>query len=584
MKKLLCCGFVIVMVVLLSVCFWACSSTPDVQPLPAAEETEPASLDTPVVSLFVPESVDRSYFSFPDATIMADLQIGSPESLRRAVANILKTSTSYTQSDKVALTVAYEIMNMVWKSERNTIEIPSGDLEANPYTGAIESARIGIYDLNTGNSDFFTLVLPSLVLVLDRNDSEYYALSLDALNKALQLCPESVLVRYLLGLLYTKLGDLQNAFDMFKVAAENAPTCFELRYACANNLFLQGMYSQAMAEVLQLLATSPRNLTLLKLCTEISLARKDYLSAEQYIAQVLQQEPENSQYLLYRIQVLVEQGNFIKAVPLLDVYSRTDQSSKGYLILRSRVQHEWNKNSVAAAATLEEALMLYPEDFEIILAAAELAASSGGVVRGKTAGQLAQEILERDSSNSKALKICVDDAIRQKQWQRAYDYSSSLMKNGVSTLDLQLSHISICVNLNRISEAKVLAQKLNSDYPDSDEVTEAYIRVLAADGQKSTVLDMIQRLLPKASSKLKSFLYYQRSIFAASDSEKLADLRQSLTANPRNQSPLFELYQYYYDKQDYRKAQYYLKQVVALNPSDQEMLQLNAELDALLSR
>ncbi|MCI6323077.1 tetratricopeptide repeat protein, partial [Treponema porcinum] len=63
----------------------------------------------------------------------------------------------------------------------------------------------------------------------------------------------------------------------------------------------------------------------------------------------------------------------------------------------------------------------------------------------------------------------------------------------------------------------------------------------------------------------------------------LSDLRSSLIANPRNSDALFRLYQIYFDKKDYRKAQYYLKQVVALNPNDEEFHRLNDELTLLLN-
>ena len=108
------------------------------------------------------------------------------------------------------------------------------------------------------------------------------------------------------------------------------------------------------------------------------------------------------------------------------------------------------------------------------------------------------------------------------------------------------------------------------------------MRVQAAAGNTGEVRSLIASMLPSASSQLKSFLYYQRSMLATNDSDKLADLRQSLTANPRNSEALFELYRYYFERKDYRKAQYYLKQVVALNTSDEEMLRLNLELEALL--
>ena len=42
------------------------------------------------------------------------------------------------------------------------------------------------------------------------------------------------------------------------------------------------------------------------------------------------------------------------------------------------------------------------------------------------------------------------------------------------------------------------------------------------------------------------------------------------------------LYELYFKKNDYRKAQYYLKQVIALNPSNQELLDLNSNLENYL--
>ena len=62
----------------------------------------------------------------------------------------------------------------------------------------------------------------------------------------------------------------------------------------------------------------------------------------------------------------------------------------------------------------------------------------------------------------------------------------------------------------------------------------------------------------------------------------LADLRSSLISNPRNSDALFRLYQVYYAKNDYRKAQYYLRQVVAINPNDSSFKKLNEALTKLM--
>lgn len=550
--------------------FVSCGSTPTVE-VPIEEPT----VATP---LFVPEIENQGFFAFSDKSIMKDMEIGSPAAIRRAAAKVRNPST---QPEKVILAVASSLMTIVWPSEQNSIAMPS-DIAANAYTGAIESAKMGIYDVNTGNTDFFTMVLPSLVLLTSYNQTDYYSQALATLLEALEMRPDSVLVQYLLGTLYQKMGDLNSSAQMFEKAAETTEHCFETNYALAQVLFLKGEYVRSQEIASRMLQLFPGNLKFLKLLSQIATKTGNYTLAESYINQVLQQEPENSQFLLLRVEVLLDQGNYVKAVSFLDIYARVDKSSKSYLLLRSRIQNEWNKNPVAAAATVEQALELYPHDSEVILAAAQLAAVTGNTVQGKTAGELADEILGREPDNDTAIFIRAKDALTRKDWDTAYSNTSRLMAKDTVSLVQKLLHIQACLGANQVKEAQTEVNLLYQQHKDSDDVKELYIRVQAAAGNKGEVRSLIASMLPSASSLLKSFLYYQRSLLATNDTDKLADLRQSLTANPRNTEALFELYEYYFDRKDYRKAQYYLKQVVSLNTNDEQILRLNAELDALL--
>lgn len=550
--------------------FVSCGSTPTVE-VPIEEPT----VATP---LFVPEIENQGFFAFSDKSIMKDMEIGSPAAIRRAAAKVRNPST---QPEKVILAVASSLMTIVWPSEQNSIAMPS-DIAANAYTGAIESAKMGIYDVNTGNTDFFTMVLPSLVLLTSYNQTDYYSQALTTLLEALEMRPDSVLVQYLLGTLYQKMGDLNSSAQMFEKAAETTEHCFETNYALAQVLFLKGEYVRSQEIASRMLQSFPGNLKFLKLLSQIATKTGNYTLAESYINQVLQQEPENSQFLLLRVEVLLDQGNYVKAVSFLDIYARVDKSSKSYLLLRSRIQNEWNKNPVAAAATVEQALELYPHDSEVILAAAQLAAVTGNTVQGKTAGELADEILGREPDNDTAIFIRAKDALTRKDWDTAYSNTSRLVAKDTVSLVQKLLHIQACLGANQVKEAQTEVNLLYQQHKDSDDVKELYIRVQAAAGNKGEVRSLIASMLPSASSLLKSFLYYQRSLLATNDTDKLADLRQSLTANPRNTEALFELYEYYFDRKDYRKAQYYLKQVVSLNTNDEQILRLNAELDALL--
>ena len=85
-----------------------------------------------------------------------------------------------------------------------------------------------------------------------------------------------------------------------------------------------------------------------------------------------------------------------------------------------------------------------------------------------------------------------------------------------------------------------------------------------------------------SSAKIKSYLFYRRSFLQLTEEKQLADLRSSLISNPRNSDALFRLYEVYYGKKDYKKAQYYLRQVVAINPNDSSVKKLNEALTKLM--
>ncbi|MBQ5876842.1 MAG: hypothetical protein IIW71_03515, partial [Treponema sp.] len=148
--------------------------------------------------------------------------------------------------------------------------------------------------------------------------------------------------------------------------------------------------------------------------------------------------------------------------------------------------------------------------------------------------------------------------------------------------DTIFKHINICISLKKIEEAENLILPLYKSNPNDESIIQSYIVVLIEQGKKTAALDLINSLLQTSSSKLKSFLYYKRSFLQSSVESSLSDLRSSLISNPRNTDALFRLYQIYYDKKDYRKAQYYLKQVVALNPNDSELKNLNEQLNQLI--
>lgn len=557
----------------------SCGSTPRADSGEEQYTANPAD----AVSITLPPKRDVSFFVGIPAEAVSAIENGSPASIRQAYGILRKDASLYQENEKILLNIGYYVMSILWPSENSGLE--RFDVSsANSYLGAIDSARQGIYDESTGDTDFLSTVLPSLVLVTSTSRSDYYNLSSAALDKALAVNRSSVLANYLRGVLCRRQEDFSSALTYFNNAYNGSPDTVEIIYALADCNYSNKNYAEALELSRGILDSNPAYSPALKLCAEASFAAGDFDSSEQYVARVLQQEPENAYYVLFRAKILMEKGDYIRAASLLDVYARTDSENREYLVLRAKVQKDWNRNMTAASATIEKALSLYPDDTEIVLAAASLAAETGSKINGKTAGELAEIILANDADNVEAMKIQVDELAAEKKWTQAYTASSRLQSMKDVPPDSIYTHIDICLAAGRMDEAWSLSSSLYNKNPNDENALQNYIKVLVATGRRTEASSVISQTMQGASSRMRSFLYYERSFLQNSQDAALVDLRSSLTANPRNKDSLFRLYQIYYDRKEYRKAQYYLKQVVSLAPSDASLLALNNELETLLSR
>lgn len=524
---------------------------------------------------------DRSYFSRVPAEVLSDVENGSPASLRRAAQSLRKSDSEYEESEKVLLAVASGIMRLAWPSERADWTVPAPSSETS-YTGAIESAGNGIYDTSTGNVDFLTLVLPSLAVMTAGGTGDFFDASERALSEGLRLRPDSVLAHYLLGRLYRSAGRDSDALPHLAAAAERSPECLQTNLSYAECLHRLGREDEANRAALALASRRPADADVLRLCAETAFAVGDYEAAEKALALILQQNPNDLDAVLFRARVLMEVKDYIHAALLLDVYARQDSTSKDYLLLRARIQYDWSRNTAAAVSTIEAALQKYPDDRDVLLFAARLAVLSGADVGGRTVYEYAAAVLASDPDDETALQYAAEGFVQNSDWQKAYGVSSSLMRKDSPSRETVFRHIRICLALGKKEEAWNLVQPLYRESPDDEAVLQAYILVLGETDRTAQARQLIDRLLSDAKSGMKSFLYYRRSFLREGEADALSDLRASLIANPRNRDALFRLYKIYYDKRDYRKAQYYLKQVVALSPNDPAVRRLSEELTNLI--
>lgn len=523
----------------------------------------------------------RGYFHMISDDVISDVAVGTEASLARAADAIRSSGVASEESGKVLLYIISSIMQYVWQG-RFSWEAPSVGNNT-PYAGAISSVKAGVYDLSTGNVDFFAMLLPSLVIPDARSVEEFFASAEKSLLACIKERPDSVVAHYLLGLLYQKNGNYERAINYLQRASEGDSGNSAISYAQAVCYERTGKYDEAEKIASALLLQNSSDVNFLKLSTQIAFAQKNWDRAEEYVGRVLQREPNNREYVLMRIRVLMEKGDYVRASSLLDVYARQDSNSRDYLLLRARLQYNWSRNTSAAISTIEQALARYPNDPEVLLFAADISANTGGDISGKSAQEFSKRILETDGDNSQAREYAVRGMMQAEDWEGAYAESSKLLAENPDNKQYKLLRITICLAISRNTEAWNLAQELYRAYPSDVEVLRSYISVLVQTGRTSDALALINANINTSDADLRSFMYYRRSFLRGSQDDQLADLRSSLIANPRNNDALFRLYQIYFNQREYRRAQYYLRQVVALNPDNAYYRKLNEDLNSLVN-
>lgn len=535
--------------------------------------------------LALPVKLEESKKSFAaiDPEIIKNIEIGSLSSLRLATAKLRRPDMNYSEDESVLLYTATSMLEILWPDEKINWTVPEVSSQA-PYVAAIESARKGVYDFSSPNNDCLSCALPSLLLITVPPVNNYYAEAEENLKAALEFNKDSVFVPYLLALLYNRTNRYEKTVQVLTPVYEIEKS-LPLILVYADALLKSENYSKAFAVCMENIQLFPMSVELIRFSAEAAFYQEKFDLADQYINQALQRQPENKEYILFRVRVLLALEEYMKASSLLDMYSRIDKTSKNYLLLRATLQSQWNKNIASASNTLRDALERYPNDRDVLLEAAALASSGGQKIGNLSASQMIDMVLAEDPNNSRAIGIFITEEMKKENWNSAYDASSKLISSGQINPDILVPHVDICVALGKNQECEKAIKDLEKILGENaSPVIESKIKWYIAQGKNANASELITQLLPGADNKTKSKLYYERSRIAANEDEKLDDLRSSLAENPRNQNALFDLYELYFRKKDYRKAQYYLNQVVSLNPTDSKLLQLTEELNKLMAR
>ncbi|MEL3899898.1 tetratricopeptide repeat protein [Treponema phagedenis] len=555
-----------------------------------------SSKDAPVPieqAVVVPKNAKETILKTPDKeefmeeranlNILRNIQIGSPYSFRKAVKQIQEDSLGLTINNRLYLQLITRFMRYLYPFEPISWNTPLYT-EENVFLTALNKIESGEYPYELSENDFLSLIIPPLLLTVKNITISKTHLTdiLHRIQAAQKLMPESVLPAFLLGKYFELQGSSSKAETAYRLAWEIAPSCYPAGIQYARFAAAGGNTEQAKRIGNQLLQRFPDNIEIFLLQAEIYLKLKDLDSAEPYIIEVLKRRPENTAALLLRIQILIERKEYLKANALLDAYATKNRTDKEYLLFRARVAKEWIKNFASAKAYIEQAYQYYPENISVLLACAEICFDTGETITGMDANDFITTILKKDSENMFALKLLIKNDIALEKWQQAIPRAEHLNAKYPGDENRELL-IQVYIGAGNTEKAVNLARQLyNASENPSDALISLYLETLYASKNFQQIRFIINGKLDSARSPLKSILLYYQAMLSTSEDSKLGLLRSSLLADPRNKPSLFAMYTWYYRRQDYRKAQYYLRQLIALDPSNHYYADLAKKLETII--
>ena len=516
-----------------------------------------------------------------DSQVQTDMEIASPVSIRRAVTRMYSISQGFSTEKQFQLTLAARLMHILYPLELIDWNVPNYR-QAEPYLEALSQIEKNIYPQKLGSTTFFDAIIPAIILTKGGGAQEYAT----ALEKRLFIARSfnfsSVLPPYLLGLLYEQLGKLSDAEEYYQAAWQQDESCYPAGVHFAYLALFNNNVEIASEIAEKLYGRYPNAEMIQLLLAETYLEKGNFEKAEDIIFEVLKKNDNLGNAFFLRVRLLIEKKEYLTANTLLDEFAKQNKVDKDYLLLRSRVLLEWSKNITEAKQCLERVHTLYPQVPAVILACANFCFETKHTVNGKTANDFINALLKQNPRNILAIRLLVKDDIAEKHWESAFERVQYLYSNNPSDEDIVL-YARVCAGMNNWEEAVNTAQaayNVASKQP-SDEIITLYLQALYGAKKYGILRQVITRHLSGARSVLRSVLIYYQSLLETNDEEKLGLLRSSLLSDPRSSLTLFALYDWYFTHKDYRKAYYYLQQVIALEPYNKGYLQLAEKLEKL---
>jgi Tfp pilus assembly protein PilF len=512
--------------------------------------------------------------------IRALTESGIPSLMRRALDQIRQRNLGTGEFGRIMNTVNINLFRRLYPDIK--IQLPSPDPpQSHSYARILRDAERGLYTQPPGGSlDYLEFVLPFLALLNETREDRLLP-SLPDLRRGASLNPGSVLAPLFMGMVYERSGNMAEA--AYRRALGISAECYPASLGLARLKELAGDYEGAVLALQELILSFPDSRAVKRQLAAAYYRQGDWSRAQNAIAECLQEEPRDGELILMQAHALVEQGRYLPAQRPLDQYASVNAQDPLYLFLRARVQAEGLGNRDAALNYLRSLIRSGGGREDFLVYAARLFLESPREEDREEGRSLLKRLLEGGPS-PELIRLAVRDSVNRQDWQDAKDYLAPLLWGNPQAQDL-LNAYTIERGLGNNAAALAYARELYEKNTGDDEGAAAYISALIETGRQAEAGRLIESRLASAQGDIqKSRYYYLRSRIRGSDDQIVADLRASLFADPRNLASMIAMFEFYHFRRPERaRALIYLRQALALDPSNPQLRRYTAEYPEALN-
>jgi tetratricopeptide (TPR) repeat protein len=509
------------------------------------------------------------------------VESGAPSSLVKALELIYSRNLKDGDFGRIMAAISITLLQRLYPDVRVAFS-PADPPRTHGYTRILQEAgRKNYYPPPRNSQDYLELVLPFLAL-LEESREDRLLDALPDLKRAWELNPRGVLAPYFTGLIRERIGQWEKAAEQYNKAYAISEEFYPAILGLARFLNFKGEIQEEIRLLERMVIRYPDNVSIKRQLALAYYNNRDWSRAEPAIAELLQRNSRDGQFILMQAHLLVEQGRFVQAQAPLDLYSVINPNNRLYLFLRARVQAEGYRNRDGALNYLRALLHTFPNDEEASVYAAQLLMESGRTEDQREGREILERLLNSGEISLRVTTLALQDTVHRQAWKEAQPYLDRLLAERRSPQDILLAY-TVERGLGNKSVALSYAQELYEADPSNEEGIIAYISALIDLNRRSEAGALLEtRLAFLEGGIIKSRYYYLRSRLQTNEELAMNDLRSSLFEDPRNLNALTAMFEIYHNHKDERRAVYYLKQALALAPDNPRLKRYGAEYERVM--